>query len=354
MSDGTGPDWRKTALLGGGLIGVVGLSLLGGYFGAQFGRPNGTLAKDRLPSVIRIIPQRTDPASDADLVEAACPSIVGLTDDTAGGNATSAAGFIVSRDGSVLTTAQAIQGDTATVLTSDGRRFPAKRIGDAPLAGIALFRIDQQDLNPFDLTAADFPRVGSRGLIAWAPAGSGCAVVPTMIGSDYLTSGEGGLAASLSSAVPLDPQLAGAPVLDSGGKVMGMVGVPTTAGEAPAIVPATTLAPIVAELLRSELPDANPFGLIIGEVTPALAKRLGFGRDGGAILTMLSDKGPAAKAGLQAGDIILSINDTPIASVSEAGRALATGGSAAIQVQRLGQRLTFTLHAKPVQTGGSS
>jgi S1-C subfamily serine protease len=69
---------------------------------------------------------------------------------------------------------------------------------------------------------------------------------------------------------------------------------------------------------------------------------------------MLSDKGPAAKAGLQAGDIILSINDAPIASVSEAGRALATGGDATVQVQRQGRRLTFTLHAKPVRTDVSA
>lgn len=338
MTENGGSRRKRALSVAGAAVGLFGLSLLGGYIGAGL-RPAAGEGQVRLPRIIHLAPQKAGPLSDADLVEAACPAVVSLA--AGGSESAKSPGFLVSRQGAILAASDAIAGDTAIVEMSDGRRLPAKRVADDPLAGIALFKIDANAPAVLDPASADYPRVGARGLALSVPGGRGCALAPLTVASDFVT--DGGSPAAYLQPTPAPPaEMAGAPVIASDGQLLGVV-MSRPAGSQ--ILPAAVLAPIVAGLLRGEQSGADRLGMEIGEVTPALADRLGFARQRGAMVTLIAPDSPAGKAGLQAGDVILSVDDAPVSSASEAGRALAETGARNLLVLRAGQELKIALPA---------
>ncbi|GAO38908.1 hypothetical protein SCH01S_21_00950 [Sphingomonas changbaiensis NBRC 104936] len=340
MTDPAPPRWHRPALVAGGIVGVLILSIIGGYFGAGL-RSTPAARAVRLPSIVQLVPRRPDAPSDADLVKSACPSVVKVTTGQSGVNPVSVPGVIVSRQGAILTSDAGNATDQATVLLSGGDTLPAKLLATDPLAGLALYQIDQDASPALDIPAVEFPPVGTRLLALAAPNGSGCAMAPLTVGSDFIT--DGGALQVYLAPIPVPPAaFAGGPVIDGNGQLAGMLVASDDTGGA-RILPATVLAPIVSELLRTRAAGPNRIGLEIGEISPALADRLGYGRRSGAMVAIADDKGPAAKAGLRAGDIILSINGQPVSSASEAGRALVDTGPIAIEALRGTQRLDVTL-----------
>lgn len=342
---------RGLALAGGGL----GLALIGGFVGAGLRGGNGQSTVNRIAPAIRIVRPQAAQTSPADIVDQSCPSVVSIvaanTEDGPAG-----AGFLAAPNGVVLSVASAVPDGDLTVRLSDGRSFAAQRIGADPVSGLVLLKIDAPDLPWLNAASADLPRVGSPVLALTAPNGSGCAAMPAIVGSDFLVDG-GGTRSYVRAAPPFGPDQAGAPVLDQNGQVLGIVTAPTSgkAAEAPSILPAVVSAPIVAALLRSEPSAAARYGLELGDVTPGLATRLDYGRERGAMLAMVSEHGPAAKAGLEAGDIVLSVNDTPVSSASEAMRLLGAepAAPATLQVLHSGDRKTVTIKPSPPPRGSA-
>jgi S1-C subfamily serine protease len=133
----------------------------------------------------------------------------------------------------------------------------------------------------------------------------------------------------------------GSPFLSGGGQVMGIVA-PTA--PANSVIPADIVADIADELLRGSLSPTTHFGFRAEDFDQALSARLSDSRSTGTAVALVQPKSPAARAGLQAGDIVVAVNGSPVASASELGRALdGAGKTASIDVARADQRLTLTI-----------
>jgi S1-C subfamily serine protease len=165
-----------------------------------------------------------------------------------------------------------------------------------------------------------------------------------MVASDFLADG-GGRSAYIRLQ-PMGPDLpAGAPFLSAAGQVIGIV---APAGPANAVLPADVVADVADELLKNSLSPTTHYGFRAEDFDQTLAARLSNSRSAGTAVALVQPKTPAAKAGLQAGDIVVAVDGSPIASASELGRALdGAGKSVSMDVARGDQRLTMTIARVP-------
>ena len=114
------------------------------------------------------------------------------------------------------------------------------------------------------------------------------------------------------------------------------------------VIPGDIVADIADELVRGSLSPTTYFGFRAEDFDTALAGRLSESRSTGTAVSLVQPKTPAARAGLQAGDIVVGVNGSPVASASELGRALdGTDKSASLDVARGDDRLTLKIARLP-------
>ncbi|MDH7975002.1 trypsin-like peptidase domain-containing protein [Sphingomonas sp. AR_OL41] len=350
---------------------LVALTLLvaGAIFGAYAG-----------PRVVRVEQHVVAPAMNAagftpaienlaDMIGQNCPAIVTIQQDgrppakTAKGNAapdhkkpTAAAarplaGFLVSNDGYIVTSADAIsdQGDIH-VLLNDGRILDAIRAGTDPISGIGMLKIEGAGLPFLKLASSNFPRVGEWVVAVASPRGSGCTAAIGTISSDSIAQGDR-LRTFVSVRPVLDSALVGAPLLGANGEVVGIVGLGSQDSDpdrSSSVLPAGSAGHIVSEMLRNGKPADNRFGIVADDLLPALAARLGVDGQRGAVISLIDADSAADRSGLQAGDLILAVSGTPVSGASELARALDTSDdSLSLDIVRMSKRLTVSLAASP-------
>lgn len=339
----------RDPLLRFGLSGLVGIALVGA--GAVIGATLWPRVVRIQEKVIAPIRARSAPASTGvealpDLVQQACPAIVavqgtGVTDGVSG--------FLISSDGYAITSGAAVaNASSIQIVSSDGTTRDAKLVGADPLTGIALLKADATGLPALDFSDPNFPRVGQWGVALAAPNGSGCVIGAGLISGDFIAEGGGGTD-YVRLRPSLDAMFEGSPVIGPGGQVIG-VGVPAPSGDSDLvrILPASSAQRVASELMRTGKLTPDHFGFAVEDVTPVLASRLGLQGAQGAVVSALKPGSPAGRAGLKTGDIVLSVDDTPVSSASELERALDTDARhVALEVQRQARRLTLTIQAPP-------
>lgn len=338
--------------------GAVGIALMAGsaYVGATLARRDGGAApRPAAPAPRPAAPESADAIPD--LVDAACPAIVAIqlapNSASAAGNAaapgaedptTPPTGFLISADGYLVTSLAGLAGESsARILLDDGRTFDGRLVGQDQLSGLALLKIDTTGLPFLAFADAHFPRAGAQGVVLASPNGSGCVAQTAMINADFLAD-RPGLRAFVEIRPALDPDVAGAPLLDRDRHVVAIAGLRPQSGAAPAsqLLPAGTAARIVSELLRTGHAATNRFGIVADDLLPELAARTGVDR--GAVIAMIKEGSPAALAGLKAGDVVLSAAGAPISGASELSRALDTNERrVSLEVSRRATRIIFNL-----------
>ena len=332
---------RNFLLIGAAVfIAAVG----GAYFGRTYtptGQPQpGT--PDRRRPIIQIVRQQPGFPSLADTIASLCPSIAAIL--PAGGNGTAAAGFAVSPDGWVLASSAVLPAGDMEVHFGAGPALPVSDTRADPVSGLGILKTSATGLAPVPLADTSFPRVGDFGFAIQNPAGEGCSAEAAMIASDFLT--DGGAPNAYIRLQPMGAPLPpGAPFISSTGQAIGVVA-PT--GPAFASIPADVVADIADELLRDSLSPTTHFGFRAEDFDTGLSTRLSNSRSSGTAVALVQPKTSAARAGLQAGDIVVAVNGSPVASASELGRALdGAGKSVSIDVARGDQRLTLTISRVP-------
>jgi serine protease Do len=159
-----------------------------------------------------------------------------------------------------------------------------------------------------------------------------------MIGGDFLADG-GAPVGYVRLQAPADDLSAGAPVLGTDGRVIG-IAIDDPAG---AVIPAPIASVIIDELIRKSLSPSTNFGFRVIDYSAPIATRLGDVRSGAGV-ALVQPKSAASRAGLRAGDIVTSVGSVPVSSASELSRALdAIEGKATLTVQRRGEQLAFTV-----------
>jgi S1-C subfamily serine protease len=318
---------------------VIVAALGGAYLARSFtptGQPEEQAQRQQRRPIIQIVRPQPGLPSVADLVANLWPSIAAISPAGASGSTTS--GFAVSPDGWVLVANSGLPLGDLELHFAGGPAFAVTdRHADA-VSGLTLLKTEATGLRPIRFADQAFPRVGDFGFALRNPAAAGCSAQAAMIASDFLT--DGGAPSAYIRLQPMGEDLpAGAPFISGTGEVIGIV-----SGLANTVIPGDVVADIVDELLRGGLSPTVHFGFRAEDFDTSLAGRLSEARSTGTAVSIVQPKTPAARAGLQAGDIVVAVNGSPVASASELGRALdGAGKSASLDISRGDERLTLSI-----------
>ncbi len=260
-----------------------------------------------------------------------------------------ASGFIIDPSGVIVTNNHVIRDATRILVSlSDGRTLRARVLGADALTDVAVLRVDAGGPLPFvrfgDSAAV---QVGDWVLACGNPFGLGGTVTAGIVSAEGRNIEAGPFDRFLQIDAPLNPGNSGGPLFDLDGEVIGM----NTAIVAPNggsvgigfAIPSNALAPIVARLRANGFIPRGWLGVAIEELPDDS------GRDRGVIVTGVSAGGPAARAGIRAGDVLLAVNGTAVPSPLDLVRTVAgvvPGTRVSVTLRRNGARM-----AVPVTVG---
>ncbi len=236
-------------------------------------------------------------------------------------------GFIISADGYILTNNHVV--DKATdikVSLADGRMFDAKLVGKSPDIDIALIKIDAQDLPSAVLGDSDVTEVGDLVIAIGNPFGLSHTVTSGIISAKGRVIGAGPYDNLIQTDAAINPGNSGGPLFNSNGEVVGINTIIIASGQNLGFsVPITMVKELLPSIRAKGKPDMGWLGVSAQPVTPDLAAALGLPEPIGALVNGVEKGGPAAKAGLKRGDVIVELDGKKILVATELPRMVAFG-----------------------------
>jgi serine protease Do len=259
-------------------------------------------------------------------------------------------GFFISRDGYAVTNNHVVQNtDNVQVTTDDGKSYSAKVIGTDSRTDLALIKVDGDNF-PFVKLADSSPRVGDWVLAVGNPFGLGGTVTAGIVSARGRDIGAGPYDDFIQIDAPVNKGNSGGPTFDVDGNVIGVnTAIFSPSGGSVGIafaIPADTVKSVVAQLRDKGSVTRGWIGVQIQTVTPDIADSLGLKQATGALVSEPQKDSPAAKAGIQSGDVITSLNDTPVRDPRELARKIGTmspGATVKLDVIHSGQSKTVTM-----------
>jgi len=233
-------------------------------------------------------------------------------------------GVIVSPDGYILTNNHVVDGATDVRVTlTDRREFKASVIGTDPKTDIALLKIDASGLPVITVGDSSKLEVGDAVLAIGNPYGVGQTVTMGIVSATRRTGlGIEDYEDFIQTDASINPGNSGGALVNDRGELVGI----NTAILAPGsggnqgigfAVPVNLARSVMEQISTEGHVTRSYLGVTVQEVTPAIAKAMGLKGLGGALVSDVTPGSPAAKAGLQSGDVILSMNGTPIGESNE-------------------------------------
>jgi serine protease Do len=272
-------------------------------------------------------------------------------------------GFFITRDGYAVTNNHVVQGaDNVQVTTDDSKIHSAKVIGTDPRTDLALIKVDGGDF-PFVKLADNSPRVGDWVLAVGNPFGLGGTVTAGIASARGRDIGAGPYDDFIQIDAPVNKGNSGGPTFDVDGNVIGVnTAIFSPSGGSVGIafaIPSDTVKSVVEQLRDKGSVTRGWIGVQIQTVTPDIADSMGLKETTGALVSEPQKDSPAAKAGIQSGDVITSVNDVPVHDPRELARKIGTmapGSSVKLGVIHQGQTktLTLTLGTLPAQKEAST
>ncbi|MGV7209726.1 DegQ family serine endoprotease [Oxalobacteraceae bacterium A2-2] len=234
-------------------------------------------------------------------------------------------GFIISADGYVMTNAHVVEGaDEVYVTLTDKREFKAKVLGTDPRTDVALIKIEGDKLPTVVLGDSDKIRAGEWVIAIGSPFNLENTVTAGIISAKSRDTGE--YLPLIQSDVAVNPGNSGGPLINMRGEVIGINSqIATLSGGYNGIsfaVPIDEAMRVIEQIKKSGKVTRGRIGVQIGDVTKEVAESLGLKTAQGASVSLVEPGGPADKAGIKPGDIILKFNGTPITRRSDLPRAV--------------------------------
>jgi serine protease Do len=254
-------------------------------------------------------------------------------------------GFFISPDGYAVTNNHVVDGaDKVEVTTDDGKTYSAKVIGADARTDVALIKVEGGSNFPFAKLSDGKPRIGDWVLAVGNPFGLGGTVTAGIVSASGRDIGNGPYDDFIQIDAPVNKGNSGGPAFNTEGEVMGVnTAIYSPSGGSVGIafsIPASTVKNVIAQLKDKGSVSRGWIGVQIQPVTPDIADSLGLKKAEGALVAEPQANGPAAKAGVESGDVITAVNGETVKDARELARTiggLPPGSAVKLNVLHKGQ-----------------
>ena len=360
------------------LVLAAAMGFAGGFVGAKFGGSGKVVIQQVAPS------STADSASGSDssitaasssgssltteqVADLVSPSVVVITTEQVvysqwswyGQNQVESgagSGVIISSDGYILTCAHVVDGASTITVTIGDKDYTATLVGEDTTSDIAVIKIDADGLTPATVGNSDSLKVGQSVMAVGNPLGElGGTVTGGMISAlNRSVTIQGSSSVNTMSLIQMDasvsPGNSGGGLFNMNGELVGIVNAKSSSSDAEGLgfaIPINDAIKVAQELLENGYVTGRPYlGITYLAVTDAqTASQLGVNAYGVYVVEVVKG-GPAEKAGLQAGDRIVSVDGTEIASKDDLGTLMqkhAAGDTLPITIAREGQMQTVNV-----------
>lgn len=222
-------------------------------------------------------------------------------------------GFIISKDGYILTNNHVVaDADEIIVRLSDRSELEAKLIGADARTDVALLKVEGKDLPIVKLGKSDALKVGSWVLAIGSPFGFDHSVTAGIVSAKGRSLPNESYVPFIQTDVAINPGNSGGPLFNLDGEVVGINSqIFTRSGGFMGLsfaIPIDVAMSVADQLKANGKVNRGWLGVVIQEVNKDLAESFGLDKPAGALVAQVLENGPAAKGGLQVGDVILSMN----------------------------------------------
>lgn len=266
-------------------------------------------------------------------------------------------GFLISADGYVVTNNHVISPartgatvDEITVTLSDRREFKARLVGQDTASDLAVLKIDATGLPFVRFGDSTTTRVGDWVLAVGNPFGLGGTVTAGIVSALHRNIGAGQYDRYIQTDASINMGNSGGPMFDTRGNVIGIntaLFSPTGANIGIGFaIPAEQARPVIEALRRGERVQRGYIGVSLQRLDEGLASALGISRNRGELIRSVTPNSPAARAGIQQGDVVIGVNGkevTPDQTLSWIVAQQPVGSRIPIDLLRNGERRRVTL-----------
>ena len=360
------------------LVLAAAMGFAGGFVGAKFGgsgkvviqqvAPSSTAnSSDSADSSITAASSSGSSLTTEQVADLVSPSVVVITTEQVvysqwswyGQNQVESgagSGVIISSDGYILTCAHVVDGASTITVTIGDKDYTATLVGEDTTSDIAVIKIDADGLTPATVGNSDSLKVGQSVMAVGNPLGElGGTVTGGMISAlNRSVTIQGSSSVNTMSLIQMDasvsPGNSGGGLFNMNGELVGIVNAKSSSSDAEGLgfaIPINDAIKVAQELLENGYVTGRPYlGITYLAVTDAqTASQLGVNAYGVYVVEVVKG-GPAEKAGLQAGDRIVSVDGTEIASKDDLGTLMqkhAAGDTLSITIARDGQMQTVNV-----------
>ena len=360
------------------LVLAAAMGFAGGFVGAKFGgsgkvviqqvAPSSTAnSSDSADSSITAASSSGSSLTTEQVADLVSPSVVVITTEQVvysqwswyGQNQVESgagSGVIISSDGYILTCAHVVDGASTITVTIGDKDYTATLVGEDTTSDIAVIKIDADGLTPATVGNSDSLKVGQSVMAVGNPLGElGGTVTGGMISAlNRSVTIQGSSSVNTMSLIQMDasvsPGNSGGGLFNMNGELIGIVNAKSSSSDAEGLgfaIPINDAIKVAQELLENGYVTGRPYlGITYLAVEDAqTAAQLGVNAYGVYVVEVVKG-GPAEKAGLQAGDRIVSVDGTEIASKDDLGTLMqkhAAGDTLSITIARDGQMQTVNV-----------
>jgi serine protease Do len=259
--------------------------------------------------------------------------------------------FFISPDGYAVTNNHVVQNaDSVEITTDDGKTLKAKVVGTDAKTDLALIKVDGRNDFPYVKFADTEPRIGDWVVAVGNPYGLGGTVTAGIVSARGRDIGAGPYDDFIQIDAPVNKGNSGGAAFDESGNVVGVTtAIYSPSGDSVGIgfaIPAETVKTVVEQLKEHGAVTRGWIGVQIQTVTQDIAESLGLKKTQGALVAEPQADGPAAKAGIAAGDLIQSVNGQDVKDSRDLAQKIAAiqpGTTAQLQVLRNGSTTTVSV-----------
>jgi len=259
-------------------------------------------------------------------------------------------GFFISADGYAVTNNHVVEkAESVQVTTDDGKIHKAKVIGTDPRTDLALIKVEDGPF-PYVKLSDKAPRIGDWVLAVGNPFGLGGTVTAGIVSARGRDIGASAYDDFIQIDAPVNKGNSGGPTFDTDGNVIGVnTAIFSPSGGSVGIafaIPSDTVNSVIAQLKEHGSVTRGWIGVQIQPVTPDIAESLGLKKAEGALVAEPQANSPAQKAGIEAGDVITSVDGKEVKDARDLAKkigAMAPKSSVKLTVLHKGAEKTLTL-----------